>query len=215
MTHNAAPKSPCLESDQLRDIGLLRGARRSTRGSTRNTRSTGTRRSRIRRSRTGGARGRGEGSGRARGGARHVVRVVPRHRRLLSDQAQKVVSFLRRGGHPLDLLELDLRCMFKPTTRRRCSRTSAAALRLRPGETPLEQLENELGWELSDALADPAAFADFSLDGLADIAAPVGLDWQHLLPVARPRRRVTRLVAAGSACVLAFVLPYRSTLLRR
>jgi hypothetical protein len=61
----------------------------------------------------------------------------------------------------------------------------AAAIRVRLGETPLEQLENELGWELADALADLAAFAEFSLDGLADIAAPFGLDWRHLLPVAR------------------------------
>jgi hypothetical protein len=64
----------------------------------------------------------------------------------------------------------------------------AAALRVRLGETPLEQLENDLGWELADALADPAAFAEFPLDGLADIAAPFGLDWRHLLPVARRGR---------------------------
>jgi len=61
----------------------------------------------------------------------------------------------------------------------------AAGLRVRLGATPLEELENELAWELAGALADPAAFAEFSLDGLADIAAPLGLDWRHLLPVAR------------------------------
>jgi len=61
----------------------------------------------------------------------------------------------------------------------------ADALRVRLAETPLEQLEDELGWELADGLADPAAFADCSLDGLADISGPLGLDWRHLLPVAR------------------------------
>jgi hypothetical protein len=61
----------------------------------------------------------------------------------------------------------------------------AAAVRVRLVETPLEQLEDELGWELGEALADPAAFAEFSLDGLADIAAPLGLDWRHLLPLSR------------------------------
>ena len=61
----------------------------------------------------------------------------------------------------------------------------AAAVRVHVVETPLEQLEDELGWELGEALADPAAFAEFSLDGLADIAAPLGLDWRHLLPLSR------------------------------
>jgi hypothetical protein len=34
-------------------------------------------------------------------------------------------------------------------------------------------------------MSDPAAFAELTLDGLADIAAPFGFDWRHLLPVTR------------------------------
>ena len=100
------------------------------------------------------------------------------------DELTSVVSF-RDAVTLADLLELDLRRMFGADDTVVTFRDLAAALRLRLGETPLEQLENELGWELADALADPAAFAEFSLDGLADVAAPVGLDWRHLLSVAR------------------------------
>ena len=84
-----------------------------------------------------------------------------------------------------DILELDLRRMFGADDTIVTFADLAAALRVRLGETPLEQLENDLGWELAGGLADPATFAEFSLDGLADIAAPVGLDWRHLLPVGR------------------------------
>jgi hypothetical protein len=83
------------------------------------------------------------------------------------------------------LLELDLRHMFGADATVVTFADLAAALRLRLRETPLEQLENELGWELAGVLADPTTFAEFPLDGLADVAAPVGLDWRHLLPLAR------------------------------
>jgi hypothetical protein len=84
-----------------------------------------------------------------------------------------------------DQVELDLRRLFGADDKAVTFAELAAAVRVRLVETPLEQLEDELGWELGEALADPAAFAEFSLDGLADIAAPLGLDWRHLLP---PRR---------------------------
>ena len=100
------------------------------------------------------------------------------------DELTSVVSF-REAVTLAELLELDLRRMFGADDTVVTFEDLAAALRERLGETPLEQLEDELGWELADALADPAAFAEFSLDGLADIATPVGLDWRHLLPVAR------------------------------
>jgi hypothetical protein len=35
-------------------------------------------------------------------------------------------------------------------------------------------LENELGWEPAVALDDPSAFAEFSVDGLADVAGTLG-----------------------------------------
>jgi transcriptional regulator with XRE-family HTH domain len=100
------------------------------------------------------------------------------------DELTSVVSF-RDAVTLANLLELDLRRMFGADDTVVTFADLAAALRVRLAETPLEQLEDELGWELADALADPAAFAEFSLDGLADIAAPFGLDWRHLLPVAR------------------------------
>jgi hypothetical protein len=100
------------------------------------------------------------------------------------DEITSVVSF-RDAVTLADLIELDLRCMFGADDTVVTFAELAAALRVRLCEIPLEQLENELGWELADALADPAAFADFSLDGLADIAAPFGVDWRHLLHMAR------------------------------
>ena len=99
------------------------------------------------------------------------------------DEITSVVSY-RDAFTLAELLELDLRRMFGADDTVVTFSDLAAALRVRLGETPLEQLENELGWELADALAEPTAFAEFSLDGLADIAAPCGLDWRHLLPVA-------------------------------
>jgi hypothetical protein len=101
------------------------------------------------------------------------------------DEITSVVSF-RDAVTLADLVELDLRRMFGADDTVLTFAELAAALRVRLRETPLEQLENELGWELAGALADPAGFAEFSLDGLADVATPVGLDWRHLLPV--PRR---------------------------
>jgi hypothetical protein len=81
-----------------------------------------------------------------------------------------------------ELLRLDLRRMFRADDTVMTFADIAAAVRTRLADTPLEQLENEVGWELADALDDPAAFADFSLDGLADVATPLGLDWRQLLP---------------------------------
>ena len=102
------------------------------------------------------------------------------------DELTSVVSF-RDVVALANLLELDLRRMFGADDTVVTFADLAAALRGRLAETPLEQLEDELGWELAEALAEPAAFAEFSLDGLADVAGPVGLDWRHLLPVARRR----------------------------
>ena len=98
------------------------------------------------------------------------------------DELTTVVSF-REVVTLADLLDLDLRRLFGADDTVITFAELAAALRVRLRETPLELLEDELGWELADALADPAAFAEFSLDGLADVAAPFGLDWRHLLPV--------------------------------
>jgi hypothetical protein len=100
------------------------------------------------------------------------------------DEITSVVSF-REAVTLADLLELDLRRLFGADDTIVTFEELAAALRVRLGETPLEQLENELGWELADALADPDAFAEFSLDGLADVAAPFGIDWRNLLPLMR------------------------------
>ena len=100
------------------------------------------------------------------------------------DEITSVVSF-REAAILADLLELDLRRMFGADDTVVTFADLAAALRVRLDETPLEQLEDELGWELAGALADPEAFAEFSLDGLADVAGPVGVDWRHLLPAAR------------------------------
>jgi hypothetical protein len=100
------------------------------------------------------------------------------------DEITSVVSY-RDAVTLADLLQLDLRHMFGADDTALTFADLAAALRVRLGETPLEQLEDELGWELAGALADPTTFAEFSLDGLADVSAPLGLDWRQLLPVAR------------------------------
>jgi hypothetical protein len=100
------------------------------------------------------------------------------------DEITSVVSF-RDAVSLAGLLELDLRRMFGADDTVVTFEDLAAAVRMRLEETPLDQLEDELGWELAEALADPEAFAEFSLDGLADVAGPLGLDWRHLLPVAR------------------------------
>ncbi len=108
------------------------------------------------------------------------------------DEITSVVSF-RDVVTLAELLELDLRRLFGADDTVITFADLAATVRLRLAETPQEQLENELGWELGDAVSDPAVFAEFTLDGLADVAAPLGLDWRHLLPLSprpddRPRR---------------------------
>lgn len=98
------------------------------------------------------------------------------------DEITSVVSFrdvVKLG----EVLDLDVRRMFGAGTEATATFDDlAAALRARLAETPLEQLEDDLGWELAAPLADPTAFADFTLDGLADVATPLGIDWRHLLP---------------------------------
>jgi transcriptional regulator with XRE-family HTH domain len=97
------------------------------------------------------------------------------------DEITTVVSF-REVTKLAELLELDLRRLFGGGAGVLTFEDLAAAVRARTTEVPLEQLENELGWELADPLADPQAFGEFSLDGLADVATPFGLDWRELLP---------------------------------
>jgi hypothetical protein len=80
------------------------------------------------------------------------------------------------------LLALDMRRMFGADDKVLTFAELAGAVRSRLATTPLERLEDELGWELSAPLADPAAFAGFSIDGLADVARAFGLDWRRLLP---------------------------------
>jgi hypothetical protein len=108
------------------------------------------------------------------------------------DEITSCVS-LRDLGTLADVLELDLRRLFGADDDTVVTLADlAAGIRARLDETPLEQFENEVGWELADALADPAAFAEFTLDGLADVAAPLGLDWRHLLPLRRGGERPGR-----------------------
>jgi transcriptional regulator with XRE-family HTH domain len=84
-----------------------------------------------------------------------------------------------------ELLDLDLRRMFGADDAVMSFGELAAAVRTRLATTTLDQLENDLGWELAEALDNPSAFAEFSVDGLADVAGPLGLDWRHLLPPSR------------------------------
>jgi hypothetical protein len=100
------------------------------------------------------------------------------------DEITTSISFREMVILP-ELLDLDLRRMFEAGDTVLTFSDIAVAVRSRLAETPLEQLENEVGWELADALDDPSAFAEFSLDGLADVAAPFGLDWRGLLPPSR------------------------------
>jgi hypothetical protein len=80
------------------------------------------------------------------------------------------------------LVRLDLRRLFGADDKVVTFGELAEAIRARLGETSLEQLEDEVGWELAGAVSDPATFSDFTLDGLADVSAPCGIDWRHLLP---------------------------------
>ena len=100
------------------------------------------------------------------------------------DELTSVVSF-RDAVTLASLVDLDLRRLFGADETIATFTELAAAVRTRVGETALEQFEDEVGWELSAAMADPTAFAEFTLDGLADIAAPLGLDWRRLLPLSR------------------------------
>src|SRR4051812_43612009 len=81
-----------------------------------------------------------------------------------------------------ELLDLDLRRMFGADDGVLTFAGLAAAVRTRLADPPLEQLENELGGELAAPLDAPAAFWEFSLDGLAAVAAPLGRAWGQLRP---------------------------------
>jgi transcriptional regulator with XRE-family HTH domain len=89
------------------------------------------------------------------------------------DEITSVVSF-RDAVTLADLLELDLRRMFGADDTVVTFAELAAALRVRLGETPLEQLENELGWELADALADPPPLPNFLWMDLPTSQVPSG-----------------------------------------
>jgi hypothetical protein len=49
----------------------------------------------------------------------------------------------------------------------------------------LASFEESVGWELGRQLADPATFGELPAIALADIGAPVGVDWRSLLPISR------------------------------
>ena len=76
------------------------------------------------------------------------------------DEITSVVAF-REAVTLADLVELDLRRMFGADDTVVTFENLADALRVRLDETPLEQLEDELGWELAGALADPEAFSAY------------------------------------------------------
>jgi hypothetical protein len=99
-------------------------------------------------------------------------------------EISSVISF-RDAVNFAELVELDLRRVFGADDAVVTFAELAAAVRARLAETTLEELENEVGWELGDPITDPAAFGQFSLDGLADVATPFGLDWRHLLPLTK------------------------------
>jgi hypothetical protein len=97
------------------------------------------------------------------------------------DEITSVVSFAQ-AVKLADIIELDLRRLFGAGDGVLTFDEIAAAVSARVRDSTLEQVEDTLGWELGEALARPAAFADLPLDALADIAGPLGLDWRHLLP---------------------------------
>jgi hypothetical protein len=47
---------------------------------------------------------------------------------------------------------------------------------------PLAAFEDRVGWELRGHLDKPKTFAELPAIALADIAAPLGLDWRNFLP---------------------------------
>lgn len=60
---------------------------------------------------------------------------------------------------------------------------AARLRRLAPEEdADLSRLEDEVGWELRRQLAEPETFAELPAIALADIGAPLGLDWRAFLP---------------------------------
>jgi len=97
------------------------------------------------------------------------------------DEITSVVSFAQ-AVTLANLIGLDLRRLFGAGDGVLTFDELAAAVRARVRDSTLEQVEDELGWELGEALAHPVAFAGLPLDALADIAGPLGLDWRHLLP---------------------------------
>jgi hypothetical protein len=46
----------------------------------------------------------------------------------------------------------------------------------------LDDLEEEVGWELQGHLDDPSTFGELPAIALADIGEPVGVDWRSFLP---------------------------------
>jgi transcriptional regulator with XRE-family HTH domain len=46
---------------------------------------------------------------------------------------------------------------------------------------PLGEFEEEVGWDLADALATPAKFGDFPAAGLRDVCSPLGINWLDVL----------------------------------
>jgi hypothetical protein len=97
------------------------------------------------------------------------------------DEITGVVSF-REVVTLGKLIRLDLRRLFGADDKVVTFEELADAIRARLRDTSLEQLEDEVGWELAGALADPTTFSEFTLDGLADVSAPFGIDWRQLLP---------------------------------
>lgn len=102
------------------------------------------------------------------------------------DEITSVVSF-RDVVRLAELVALDVRRLFGAGADDTVVTFAelATAVRGRVAESTLEKVEDQLGWELAAPLSDPAAFSEFSLDGLADVATPLGIDWRHLLPLSR------------------------------
>jgi hypothetical protein len=103
------------------------------------------------------------------------------------DEITSVISFAQ-AVKLADIIDLDLRRLFGAGDGLLTFDELAGAVRARVRDSTLEQVEDELGWELAEPLARPAAFADLPLDALVDIAGPLGLDWRHLLPRCGARR---------------------------
>jgi hypothetical protein len=61
--------------------------------------------------------------------------------------------------------------------------------RLRARGIPLEELEDEIGWELDGVLADPARLFEFNPDALRDICQALGVDWLRAVPAVEQKTR--------------------------